>query len=74
MPVGVQLSLFAFHPNKMNCTRCGHISNLTQSWSLDGTVKRYRKCPKCDHKFFTYEIPEESLTTATSFVDAFFND
>ena len=58
----------------MNCIHCGHISNLVQSWAVAGTVKRHRKCPKCGKNFFTYEIPEGALNSATSFVDQFFDD
>jgi transcriptional regulator NrdR family protein len=53
----------------MDCFLCGHITNLTQSWRMETTVRRYRECPNCGNKFFTYEIPEEMLKTADQYVN-----
>jgi len=51
----------------MNCLRCGNVSNLVASEGLGFTVRRWRKCPKCDYKFHTYEIPEQNLKVAEEF-------
>lgn len=57
----------------MNCLNCGYVSDLIRSWSLEGTIKRFRKCSKCGHKFFTYEVPEDELK-GTTFGEVFFDD
>lgn len=53
----------------MNCEKCGNLSNLIDSDNLQITVRRWRFCPKCNHKFHTYEIPSKSLKVAIQFVD-----
>jgi transcriptional regulator NrdR family protein len=53
----------------MQCSRCGNITNLKQSWAMEITVRRFRECPKCKNKFFTYEIPEQNIKNAQAFID-----
>lgn len=53
----------------MDCPKCKNISNLSGSQGLGATVRRYRKCPNCDYRFWTYEIPEEFLGEAKEFID-----
>jgi transcriptional regulator NrdR family protein len=36
---------------------------------MEGTVRRFRECPNCGNKFFTYEIPEEMLKNAAEYVN-----
>jgi len=38
------------------------------SESLGHTVRRIRVCPKCGHKFLTYEIAQIDLSEAEEFV------
>jgi transcriptional regulator NrdR family protein len=52
----------------MNCEKCDSVSNLMGSESLRHTIRRMRTCPRCGHKFFTYEIPESQIETAGEFV------
>ena len=53
----------------MNCEKCGNVSNLVGSEGLGVTVRRWRKCPKCDYKFHTYEISEKNLKIAQEFIN-----
>lgn len=53
----------------MDCTKCGKVTNLVGSLALGVSVKRFRRCPKCDAKMTTYEIPEEMLRDALKFLD-----
>ena len=43
----------------MNCNVCGNITNLVASQGMGNTVRRWRKCPKCGNKFYTYEFPDK---------------
>jgi len=52
----------------MKCVKCGSVSNLMGSESLGHTVRRIRVCPKCGHKFLTYEIAQIDLSEAEEFV------
>lgn len=53
----------------MNCIKCGNVTNLIQSANIGTSIKRYRRCPKCDAKMATYEIPEQMLREALKFLD-----
>jgi transcriptional regulator NrdR family protein len=33
------------------------------------TVKRFRECPKCSYKFFTYEIPEKDINDSREYIN-----
>lgn len=52
----------------MRCVKCDSVSNLVGSESLGYTVRRIRVCPKCGHKFLTYEIPQILVGEAEEFV------
>ena len=67
--MGVQVSLLAFTLKTMNCYLCNNVTNLIRSWGMEGTVRRFRECPNCGNKFFTYEIPEEMLKNAAEYVN-----
>ena len=53
----------------MNCERCGNVSNLMGSQGLSVTVRRFRQCPKCGYKFYTYEISEKNLKIAYEVIE-----
>ena len=53
----------------MDCPRCGNVSNLKGSYGMRQTVRRFRECPKCNYKFFTYEIPEKDINDSRDYVD-----
>lgn len=54
----------------MDCIKCGNVSNLIGSDSLRETVRRWRLCPKCGYRYFTYEIPEQFLQNASEYVES----
>ena len=62
-------SLDQDHDETMECTKCGSVTNLVGSESLNHTVRRMRVCPKCGHKFLTYEIPQTDVPEAEQFVE-----
>jgi transcriptional regulator NrdR family protein len=33
------------------------------------TVRRFRECPKCNYKFFTYEIPEKDINDSRDYIN-----
>jgi transcriptional regulator NrdR family protein len=53
----------------MECPKCGNVTNLMGSSSIGVSVRRHRRCPKCDTKMMTYEIPEQNLKEALKFLD-----
>jgi transcriptional regulator NrdR family protein len=53
----------------MNCINCGSTTNLVGSCGIGVSVRRYRRCPKCDAKMTTYEVPEQMLKKALEFLD-----
>ena len=53
----------------MDCPRCGNVSNLKGSYGMRQTVRRFRECPKCNYKFFTYEIPEKDINDSRDYID-----
>ncbi|MFZ9315688.1 MAG: hypothetical protein ACO24P_00085 [Candidatus Nanopelagicaceae bacterium] len=61
-------SLMIASDTTMQCIKCGSISNLVGSESLGHSVRRMRVCPKCGHKFLTYEIPQTEIVEAEEFV------
>lgn len=56
------------HNETMQCPKCQSTTNLVGSESLGHTVRRMRVCPKCGHKFLSYEIPQAELEEAADFV------
>ena len=42
--------------NAVNCPKCKSKSKVYDSRSRNSTVRRYRKCLSCDHKYQTEEV------------------
>lgn len=52
----------------MKCPKCGNVTNLKESRSIGISIERYRRCPRCDHKFMTYEIPATHVDDAKAYL------
>ena len=53
----------------MDCPRCSNVTDLKQSYGMGVTVRRFRECPKCAYKFFTYEIPEMQIDDSRDYIN-----
>lgn len=51
------------HPAPNRCPVCGWQTTVTQSTATTDTIKRYRVCRHCTHKFQTHEITQEMYDT-----------
>ena len=52
----------------MDCPKCASVTNLVDSRYIGNSVQRWRKCPNCNHKFTTYEIPGEQIENASEYL------
>ena len=45
----------------MKCPKCKNVTNLRGSETVGSTIRRMRVCPKCGHRFLTYEVTQEDM-------------
>lgn len=47
----------------MFCPKCGHNSRVKRTIQMDASARQERKClnPKCEHRFYTRVVYEDSV-------------